>query len=407
MPGNDKPPKEGRMFRKILMPSIGFLLLFLLSQAAFPWTEARRLTWTAGDSLNPDVAIEAGINSHNIHLVYSEFSPGNGEIFFRKSTDTGTTWSSPKRLTWTSGTSDYPSISVDMDNHIHVAWHDNTSGEYQIYYKKSTDGGSTWTAMKRLSWTGGLSVNPDLLARPVELSNGSWIVGLHITWASYVDYNDEVFHKSGYDWLGTWTDPVTKRVTWNSGTSRLPRIAVDSESRLHLVWQDSSPGNYEIYYARSVNGGGSWDKERLTWSDGSSEHPTIATDPADNIYVAWDDDKSGNAELYFKNNDAHSPWPLTKRLTWTDGDSGWPCIIAPIIMQPNIVWREYVQADAEIYHKASTDGGNTWPASTRLTWNDGSSYMPVAQIDSTTQNVHVFWADNMSGDFEIYYKTKN
>jgi hypothetical protein len=294
-----------------------------------------------------------------------------------------------------------------MDNHIHVAWHDITSGEYQIYYKKSTDGGSTWTAMKRLSWTEGLSVNPDLLARPVELSNGSWIVGLHITWASFIDSNYEVFHKSGYDWLGTWTDPLTKRVTWNSGVSRLPRIAVDSESRLHLVWQDSSPKNYEIYYARSVNGGSSWDKERLTWSDGSSEHPAIATDPEDNIYVAWDDDKSGNAEIYFKNNDAHSPWPLTKRLTWTDGDSGWPCIIAPIIMQPNVVWREYVQADAEIYFKASTDGGNTWPASTRLTWNDGSSYMPVAQIDYTTQNVHVFWADNMTGDFEIYYKTKN
>jgi hypothetical protein len=33
--------------------------------------------------------------------------------------------------------------------------------------------------------------------------------------------------------------------------------------------------------------------------------------------------------------------------------------------------------------------------------------MPVAQIDYTTQNVHVFWEDNVSGTFQIYYKTKN
>jgi len=395
------------MFRKILTSWAGLVYLFLLSQPAFPWTEARRLTWTNADALNPDVAIEAGINSHNIHLVYSDFSSGNGEISYRKSTDTGATWSVPKRLTWTSGTSDYPSIAVDKDNHIHVAWQDNTSGDYQIYYRKSTDGGSTWTAMKRLSWTEGFSVNPDLLARPVYLSNGSVLVGLHITWASYVDYNFEVFHKSGYDWLGEWTDPLTKRITWNSGASRLPRVAVDSESRLHLVWQDNSPGNYEVYYARSVNGGSSWDKERLTWTDASSEDPSIAIDPDDNRYVAWDDQKSGNAEIYFKYNDDHSPWPLTQRLTWTAGDSVHPCLIAPISMQPNVVWHEYVQAGAEIYTKGSTDGGNSWPASTRLTWEDGSSYMPVAQIDYTTQNVHVFWEDNVSGTFQIYYKTKN
>lgn len=398
------------MSRKMLAAILGILFLWLVSQAAFSWTEPRRLTWTAGDSLHPDAAIEAGINSHNIHLDYFEDCSGNEEIFYRKSTDTGATWSVPKRLTWATRNSDHPSIAVDWQNNIHVAWQDNTSGQYQIYYRKSTDGGDTWSGVKRLSWADGESMQPDLTTRVAQMSNGSYVVnvvGLHITWATFMDTNFEIFVKSGYDWGGSWDFPNTKRITWNSGWSWYPKIAIDSESRVNLVWQDNSPGNYEIYYARSINGSTAWDKERLTWTDGWSEYPSIAIDPAGNRYVAWDDDKAGNAEIYFKNNDDHSPWPLTERLTWTDGDSVGPCLIAPTIMQPNVVWCEAVQTNAEIFYKASTDGGNTWPSSTRLTWSAGTSYAPAVQIDYTTQNVHVFWADNASGDYEIYYRTKN
>jgi hypothetical protein len=242
------------------------------------------------------------------------------------------------------------------------------------------------------------------------MSNGSYVVdvvGLHITWATFIDTNFEIFVKSGYDWGGSWNFAYTERITWNSGWSWYPKIAMDSESRINLVWQDFSPGNYEVYFARSINGSTAWDKERLTWDSGWSEYPSIAIDPADNLYVAWDDDKPGNAEIYFKNSDGHSPWSPPKRVTWTDGDSVGPCLIAPIIMQPNVVWSEAVQTNAEIFYKPSTDGGNNWPSATRLTWSEGTSYAPVAQIDYTTQNVHVFWADNMTGDYEIYYKTKN
>jgi hypothetical protein len=396
------------MSRKLFLPLLGFLILLLTSQITFPWTPAQRLTWTSGDSKFPDAAIEAGINSNNIHLVYTEnISGNNDEIFYKKSTDGGATWSAAKRLTWNSGTSSYPSIAVDWQNNVHVAWQDNISGPYQIYYKKSTDGGSTWTTMKRLSWTNNDCLNPDLVTRLAHMSNGANVVGLHITWAAFVNTNFEIFVKSGYDWGGLWNFAYTERITWNSGWSWFPKIAMDSESRINLVWQDYSPGNYEIYYARSINGSTAWDKKRLTWDPNWSEYPAIAIDPADNIYVAWDDDKSGNAEIYLKNNDGHSSWSLPKRITWTAGDSVGPCLIAPTIMQPNVVWSEAVQTNAEIFYKASTDGGNTWPGATRLTNASGTSYSPVVQIDYNTQNVHVFWADNTTGNYEIYYKRKN
>jgi hypothetical protein len=45
-----------------------------------------------------------------------------------------------------------------------------------------------------------------------------------------------------------WTP--AKRLTWNSGTSQYPVIAVDSSDKLHVVWVDDTPGNLEIYYMK-------------------------------------------------------------------------------------------------------------------------------------------------------------
>jgi len=47
-----------------------------------------------------------------------------------------------------------------------------------------------------------------------------------------------------------WT-PI-KRITWNSGNSFMPAIAVDSSGNLHVVWDDDTPGNDEIYYRKYV-----------------------------------------------------------------------------------------------------------------------------------------------------------
>jgi hypothetical protein len=38
----------------------------------------------------------------------------------------------------------------------------------------------------------------------------------------------------------TWTK--TKRLTWNSGDSEVPAIAVDSADHIHLIWVDDTSG---------------------------------------------------------------------------------------------------------------------------------------------------------------------
>ena len=147
------------------------------------------------------------------------------------------TWQPTKRLTWNAGSSWYPAIATDSSRNIHVVWHDSTPGNWEIYYKRSTDGGSTWS---------------------------------------------------------------TQRLTWNSGYSEYPAIATDSSGNIHVVWCDSTTGNYEIYYKRSTDGGSTWTTKRLTWNTGDSRVPAIATDSSGNIHVVWHDYTPGNGEIYYK-----------------------------------------------------------------------------------------------------------
>jgi hypothetical protein len=93
-----------------------------------------------------------------------------------------------------------------------------------------------------------------------------------------------------------------KRLTWNSGGSWLPDIAVDLNEHIHLVWQDHSPGNWEIFYKKNTDGGTTWSTERLTWNSGWSRDPTIAVDSNPHIYVVWHDDSPGNYEIFYKKN---------------------------------------------------------------------------------------------------------
>jgi hypothetical protein len=124
-----------------------------------------------------------------------------------------------------------------------LAWADETPGNSALYYKKSTDGGATWTAGQRLTWTSGDSRN---MALALESS-----LSLHIVWEDDTPGNEEIYYKNSTDGGATWS--VSQRLTWTSADSWYPAIAVDSLGSLHVVWSDNTTGNWEIFYKKFSN----------------------------------------------------------------------------------------------------------------------------------------------------------
>ncbi len=195
-----------------------------------------------------------------------------------------------QRLTWTSGDSRYTSIAIDSNGSIHMVWQDDTPGNSEIYYKRSTDGGATWTWATRLTWTAGASYNPAIAIDSAD--------NIHVVWDDWTPGNSEIYYKRSTDGGATWT--WAKRLTWTQGDSLRPDIAIDSTNNIHIVWDDRTPGNSEIYYKRSTDGGATWSADMiLTNTLGNSRRPAIAIDLVDNIHVVWDDDTPGNFEIYY------------------------------------------------------------------------------------------------------------
>jgi len=104
-----------------------------------------RLTFDYAYNASP----RAACCGDTIHLVWwknyvDSLSNMHDEVFYKRSTDAGLTWSEDVRLTpEDSITAVLPSIAVWGSN-IHVVWKEQTVYYLAICYRKSEDGGEIW-----------------------------------------------------------------------------------------------------------------------------------------------------------------------------------------------------------------------------------------------------------------------
>jgi hypothetical protein len=195
------------------------------------------------------------------------------------------------RLTNDPDYSGIPSI-VARDYVVHIAWEDYRHQNGDIFYKRSADGGITWSDDIRLTTSSADQWDPAL---------AYWGSKLYLVWMDYRNGNYEIYTRISNDGGLTWE--TDERQTNAAGDSKFPSIAV-SGTYIHLAWQDNRSGNYEIYYKRSVDGGISWEPDvPLTNAPCSSEFASVAL--ADSVvHVVWQDGRDLNEEVYYKRNPA-------------------------------------------------------------------------------------------------------
>ena len=123
------------MKKKLIIIIVFSVFLFVQPINAQTWEKTKRLSWTLGGSYAPDSAVDT---KNHIHVVWQDDTPGKDEIYYKKSTNGGTSWTT-KRLTWTPDNSWWPAIAVDSNDYIHVVWQDYTQNNFEIFFKRSTD----------------------------------------------------------------------------------------------------------------------------------------------------------------------------------------------------------------------------------------------------------------------------
>ena len=172
-----------------------------------------------------------------IHIVFQK----DDEIYYVNSINDGLSWGAATRLTYDAAISRNPGISVSGNN-IHIVWHDIRDGNYEIYYKKSGDGGLNWETDKRLTNDSYTSYHPSVFASDSII---------HVVWYDVI-YNYRVLYKKSLDGGANWEADVLLENS-DAGGSFNPSVTAFGTYVL-VVWEDTRDGNSEIYYTRNPSG---------------------------------------------------------------------------------------------------------------------------------------------------------
>ena len=193
-------------------------------------------------------------------------------------------------------------------------------------------------------------------------------------------------------------------ISSNNGTSDLPQIATQG-SNVYVVWQDDTSGNKEVYYSRSIDHGKNFGIIRnLSNNTGSSEVPQIATQGS-NVYVAWQDDTSGNKEVYFKRSPNNGISFKGKKvdISNNNGSSELPQI-ATQGSNVYVAWQDNTSGDYDAYFKHIYDYGRKFVKGTsNISRNAGQSIHP--DIGAFDKNVYVIWKEIERGKDRIFFKS--
>jgi len=180
-----------------------------------------------------------------------------------------------------------------------------------------------------------------------------------------------------------------------------PRIGVDSNGHLHLIWIDDRTGSGDLYYTQSTDGGTTWSAFESITTTVESWPGDMAIGPDGTVHVAWVDVEGTKSHRlkYGRRESAEN---------WSDSD-----VEAGLALPPDpamgvdgnyiyIVWQKRVgeQDNPNIWygHKAIT--GTIWTTQW-ITDTDVSSLAPDVAMDGNG-NVHVVWQEQVN-DGTIWY----
>jgi len=233
-------------------------------------------------SHTPSIAIDPVYD--NVHIVHEDYQYQCEDIVYNKVIDGKVVVNAVAVSSDVSSHCEHSTLTTDTYGFIHVAF--------------GTAVGAMWRKVDQNGVARGISRNifpmpwykiPDIAVTP----NGD----VHLVWEwigdvkyARMDHNGTIYNEN---------------VTISDGGFGVgpPRIAAaHDENSVYIVWHDYRYGEPEIFYAKMEDGlyGVTPENHRLTIDPASSLYPRVSLDPDDNVHVVWGDTRDGNSEIYYK-----------------------------------------------------------------------------------------------------------
>lgn len=264
-------------------------------QGAGPWTEAIRLSQPE-TAVTSNPAITADM-AGNVHVMWGQVTlapplqTGADTLFYRRWD--GQQWSDPIDVLTSpdNGATEFPELATTPDGMLHAAW--STGGASgKLWYSRApaccADRAPAWSAPEQLDGGihgGAIAMISDAQGR------------LHVAFAEF-DTANIVYRRSDDSGL-TWS----VRVTIPDGTlgddeyATYVRLAVDGRGRVHAVWSVQPWPGRRVMYARSDDGGDTWNAPQVIDEYDPARYASAGYGPLwidveahgdDEVHLIWD-----------------------------------------------------------------------------------------------------------------------
>src|SRR5918995_824603 len=422
-----------RFYRGCAVLLIISIMPFMLLPSTFPLssspiieaqaslsTEFTNLSNSTTNSFSPQLAIsQSRTQSGNdtVYVVWSDNATGNGDIYFRRSMDNGTSFGNIENLSTNPGNSTAAQIAAYQGN-VYVVWTDDSTGSGDIYFKRSVDNGTSFGVTENLSNDNGKSYGAQIV-----ISGNN----IYVVWADDSTGNEDIYFKRSVD-NGT-SFGSTQNLSTNPGNSTAAQIAAYQDN-VYVVWEDATTGNGDIYLKASLDNGTKFSGQKvLAKNNGSSSNPQIAVSPNNIIYGIWQDDtpydRSKNTTSETKSVDILFRVSLDSGRNFTTrntigkdiGDSADFVQIAAVhnetagrINDAHVVWSDILKYrqpfNLEVFYQTIANNGMALSDPINLSNNDGNSTTPKVAV-SERNSVYVVWVDESTGNGDIYFTRAN
>jgi hypothetical protein len=210
----------------------------------------------------------------------------------------------------------WPVLTLDGKGTLYAVWHARGRpgppvDDSATYLSRSTDRGKTFTVAK-IGETTNTFINAVLAWSPTGGPDGTLHLAYHSTTARKVDFEYDVFYRHSTDGGSTWSDEKTLNDDDAAGlfVQVHPNMTVAPDGRVDVAWWDfrNDTGNFanDVYMTSSSDNGGTWTKNlRVTdqsvnrrigpwFGNADIRQPPGLVSRNGYTLVVWDDTRNGD-----------------------------------------------------------------------------------------------------------------
>ncbi len=265
-------------YSKLLFISILVCAILCKKKPEENFLEPVNISHNSGYSFTPSIAIDS---KGTVHLVWYDISPGNEEILYAYK-PAGDAWSEPDNISNNSLSSRFPSMAIDKNDNIHLAWQQSIQDTLNGYSR----------------------------------------------WVIFYSYKSLI---------GNWSEPETLRGGYHYVK---PELVVDDECNVYLIWKYGGyyPG---IRYAERTKEGMWSSQVNITEPVGILE-PAITVDKNRNVHLTWDftdwSDMMISTNIFYSMKTANGTWTSPVNISNTNRAQGTSCILTDAQGSIHCIW---------------------------------------------------------------------